>query len=420
MVSKGYKIIYIYLSRSGGKNKENMRIELPREAERMGSVLMYGTQKVYELESGMASDTPANNGMFVVERASYEKLNEVQKNMAIVIPIKNERLKLLEGVLFGIPNSCLPIIISGSQREPTDRYQMEKDKIDTFCRFAKKEYVLAHQLDPIFSEAFNKSAYPHILDHEGVVKKGKAEGMLIGMLLARRLGKKYIGFIDADNYIPGSVFEYVKIYATSLAQFDTPYAMTRIHWNSKPKVMKNSLFFSKWGRVSRISNDYLNRLIAHYTGFETEVISTGNAGEHAMTMDLAMELDYSSRFSVETYHYINMWEQFGGVIPSKHPEIMRKGVNIFQVESRNPHLHEGKGEDHVNEMILHSLGVMYHSPITPDELKEEILEELYKGGILKTDELPPVLSQYPALRNIDLDTFFSEIDLGELSRLRKG
>ncbi|WP_262509461.1 mannosyl-3-phosphoglycerate synthase [Thermoflexibacter ruber] len=158
-------------------------------------------------------------------------------------------------------------------------------------------------------------------------------------------------------------------------------------------------------------NYYLNRLISLYTGFETDVIKTGNSGEHALTTNLAMLLDYSAGFSIETYHFINLIEQFGGVLESKYPEVMQKAVEIYQVESRNPHLHEVKDEDHIKEMIESSLSVIFHSAISPSELKKEVLRELRKLKIINKEEVPNQPTKYKALNLIDLEKFFQEIDL---------
>jgi mannosyl-3-phosphoglycerate synthase len=388
-----------------------MRIELPREAERFGSNLFYGVQKIYELDAGSNQDTEFSSPFHVVQKVSAEKIYEIESQMAIIIPIKNERLKLLEGVLCGIPHACLPIIVSNSTREPTDRFRMESNAIDNYCRFAKKRYVIVHQKDIDLAHAFHQTNYASILNEEGIIKNGKAEGMILGILLAKYFGKKYIGFIDADNFFPGAVYEYIKIYSSTLALANSEYAMTRILWHSKPKVIDSHLFFAKWGRVTRITNYYLNRLISLYTGFETDVIKTGNAGEHAMTTDLAIHLEYSAGFSIETYHFINLIEQFGGVLESKYPEVMQKAVEIYQVESRNPHLHEVKDEDHIKEMIESSLSVIFHSAISPSELKKEVLRELRKLKIIDKEEVPSQPTKYKALNLIDFEKFFKNINL---------
>ena len=65
--------------------------------------------------------------------------------------------------------------------------------------------------------------------------------------------------------------------------------MVRISWHSKPKLRDGRLFFSRRGRSSEITNEWLNRFLAEYSGFGTEVIATGNAGEHAMSLDLGLQ-----------------------------------------------------------------------------------------------------------------------------------
>ena len=393
-----------------------MRIELPRYAERFGAVLFHDLQKVYELDGGMQMDDAFSNPFHVIQQIPRERLHEIEQDLVIIIPVRNERLRLLEGILSGIPHACLPLIISNSQTTPIDRFRMERQAVDTFCRYAKKKYVLAHQRSPELAGLFQSAGYTEILDEEGLIRNGKAEGMIAGLLLARLLGKKYVGFVDADNYFPGAVFEYVRIFAAGLSQSPSPYSMVRIQWHSKPKIDGNGLFFAKWGRVSRITNLFLNRFISQYTGFETDVIKTGNAGEHALSMDLALQLEYSSGFSVETNHFINMFEQFGGIKgDAVTAPIMQEGVYLYQIESRNPHLHDAKEDGHVEEMIELSLSVLYHTPLCPELLRQEILDELQRLNILKKGQEPALPHRYPALAGIDFDKISKQFDLGKHS-----
>jgi len=388
-----------------------MRLELPARAERFGANLFYNIQKVYELDGGYEFDGEFASPFHVIQQITHEQLYEIERDMAIVIPVKNERLRLLESALCGIPHDCIPIIISNSSREPVDRFRMEQNMVDTFCRYAKKRYVIAHQRSPELAQIFHDGGYPHLLDDDGLISNGKAEGMLAGIALAHLLGKKYVGFIDSDNYFPGAVFEYARLFAAGLAQSKSPYSMVRIQWHSKPKIVGSELFFAKWGRVSRITNLYLNQFLSHYTGYETESLRTGNAGEHALSMDLALLLDYSAGFSVETYHFVSLLEKFGGVMPSPFPEVMQAGTEVFQMESRNPHFHEAaKGDKHIKEMIEYSLGVLYHSPICPEVLKKEILRELRRARIIGKTEEPVLPRRYPALADINFKSAARSMD----------
>jgi mannosyl-3-phosphoglycerate synthase len=379
-----------------------MRVDLPRYTERFGSISLHGVQRVYELDSGSSDGKPTSEA---IRRIGNEEMSEIERKMAIVIPVKGERLKLLEGVLSGIPHDCLTIIVSNSPRQPVDRYKLEKEALEQFNQFAEKNALIVHQKDPGLSEALREVGYTSIFGPDDMVRNGKAEGMMIGMLLTKMAGKEYVGFIDADNYVPGAVNEYVKIYASGIAMSNTPYTMVRVSWIYKPKISETGVYFSKWGRVSEITNQYLNSLISYYTGFETEVMRTGNSGEHCMSMKLAELLTYSSSFSVETYEMVNLLEEFGGIVPTENQEAMDKGIEVMQVETRNPHFHEEKGDIHLKEMIDGSLGCIYHSKICHPKLREKIVEELRGKGLIEENQEPSVLQKINPFKDIDMLQF---------------
>jgi mannosyl-3-phosphoglycerate synthase len=381
-----------------------MKLDLPRYTERFGAISLHGVQRVYELDSAFNEGRPASEAIRSVGNA---EISEIERKMAIVIPIKGERLKLLEGVLSGIPHDCLTIIVSNSPRQPVDRFKLEKEALDQFNRFVGKNTLILHQKDPGLSDALKEVGYTSIFGPDDMVRNGKAEGMVIGMLLAKMAGKEYVGFIDADNYIPGSVNEYVKIFASGIAMSNTPYTMVRISWIYKPKWSESGQTHEmrKWGRVSEITNQYLNDLVSYYTGFETEVMRTGNSGEHCMSMKLAELLTYSSGFSVEPYEVVNILEEFGGILPTENQDAMDKGIEIMQVETRNPHFHEEKGDDHLNEMVTGSLGCIYHSKICPPRLRDKICEWLHGREIIQEGHEPDLLKNISSFKNIDMHQF---------------
>ena len=380
-----------------------MKLDLPRYTERFGATSLHGVQRVYELDSGFDDGRSMSETLM---RVGNDQITDIERRMAIVIPIKGERLRLLEGVLSGIPHDCLTIIISNSPRQPVDRYKLEKDALLQFNRFVGRDALILHQRDPGLSEALKEAGYTSILGPDNVIRDGKAEGMVIGMLLAKMAGKEYVGFIDADNYVPGAVNEYVKIFASGIAMSKTPYTMVRVSWIFKPKMSETGLYFSKWGRVSELTNQHLNSLISYYTGFETEVMRTGNSGEHCMSIKLAELLTFSSGYSIEPYEIVNVLEEFGGIIPTANQDAMDKGVEVMQVETRNPHFHEDKGDDHLKEMMVVSLGSIYHSKICPPKLREKILESLRGRSMLDEGQPePPAPVRIEPFREIDMQQF---------------
>ena len=379
-----------------------MKLDLPRYTERFGATSLHGVQRVYELDSGFDDGRPVSESIVNI---GNNQIVDIERRMAIVIPTKGERLRLLEGVLSGIPHDCLTIIISNSPRQPVDRYKLEKEALQQFNRFVGRNAFILHQRDPVLSEVLKDIGYDSLLAPDGSVRTGKAEGMVIGMLLAKMAGKEYVGFIDADNYVPGAVNEYVKIFASGIAMSQTPYTMVRISWIYKPKISETGLYFSKWGRVSETTNQHLNSLISYYTGFETEVMRTGNSGEHCMSLKLAELLTYSSGYAIEPYEIVNILEELGGIIPTVNQDAMDKGVEIMQVETRNPHFHEDKGEDHLKEMVVGSLGSLYHSKICPPKVREKILEALRSKNMLEENQEPPVPHKIEPFKDIDVRLF---------------
>jgi mannosyl-3-phosphoglycerate synthase len=379
-----------------------MKLDLPRYTERFGATSLHGVQRVYELDSGF--DDGRTVSEYIVN-VGNNQIADIERRMAIVIPTKGERLRLLEGVLSGIPHDCLTIIVSNSPRQPVDRYKLEKEALQQFNRFVGRNAFILHQRDPVISEVLHDVGYNSLLAPDGTVRSGKAEGMIIGMLLAKMAGKEYVGFIDADNYVPGAVNEYVKIFASGIAMSQTPYTMVRISWIYKPKISETGLYFSKWGRVSEITNQHLNSLVSYYTGFETEVMRTGNSGEHCMSLKLAELLTYSSGYAIEPYEIVNVLEEFGGIIPTVNQDAMDKGVEIMQVETRNPHFHEDKGDDHLKEMVVGSLGTIYHSKICPPKVREKILEALRSKNMLEENQDPPIPHKIEPFKDIDVRRF---------------
>ncbi len=373
-----------------------MLIEMPRHTEIFGSLKIHEMQRVLKIDSG-GFDNPRAKDI------SFDKIKDVLKRLALVIPVKDENINLLDGVLRAIPFDCSIIVVSNSKREPQDIYKMEKDLVARIHDYSQQEILCIHQKDPELGFAFYEAGYEYLLDNDKLVRDGKSEGMIAGMILAKSLGKDFIGFTDADNYIPSSAREYVIDYAAGFCMAESPYSMVRLHWRYKPKVVDDKLYFKKWGRVSETTNKYLNLLISTRTGFETGVVITGNAGEHALTTKLADIMSYSTGYSVEPYHFIYLFEKCGLEMEElAHSEAASAGIEIFQIETLNPHIHEEKGEVHVDDMLLSSLSTIYHCTLCNDYVRSKVLEEMV--DIMKW-ETPKKTVTMPSIREIDPHRF---------------
>lgn len=386
---------------------EAMRIELPRKSERFGANIFFAPVQAYELDSGLYDEPAAEPGPIVT--FARQQLHHILRRMAVVVPVRGERLRFIEGVLFAIPAECLVVVVSNSPRAPVDRFHVEQLAVERFCRMSRKHVILVHQKDPLLARAFQEAGYEDLLGEDGLVRDGKAEGMIIAMVLSHLAKRRYVGFIDADNYSPGAAYEYVQEYAAGFALANTPYSMVRILWQSKPKVVEGHLFFARWGRTSRLTNHFLNALVSRYTGFETDVIATGNAGEHALTTELALRLQYASGYAVEPQHFVSLLEDFGGELPSPYPGVMRRGVEVYQMESRNPHFHEAGADDHIHDMARAALGVIHGSPLCPEDVRDEIVGELMRLGALDDGAEVHHPHRYPRLDTMDFDRFHEAV-----------
>lgn len=221
-----------------------MKLDYPRYSERIGSLNIHSLQKVYEIDSGESDEF--SRAHKIIKSISNSELESVFDRLAIIIPIKSEKIKLLEGVLSGIPHDCLVIVVSNSPRYPIDRFKIECNTLKHFIHFVDRDAIIIHQKDEKLANILRKVGYTSILNENNVIRDGKAEGMVIGMIIAKMWGKEYVGFIDADNYIPGAVNEYVKIFAAGILMAQSQYCMVRISWIFKPKIQNNKLYFTKW------------------------------------------------------------------------------------------------------------------------------------------------------------------------------
>ena len=360
-----------------------MLLRVPSKFEVFGLVKFYEVSEVISLNSMGLSGA---SGVFGLGR---DELYDVASKTAIVVPAKDEDLWAFEGVIRAIPLPSPLIVVSASSREHVDVYSHEVEVVRLLSRLTGRRAVVVHQRDPAWVEVLSKTGLRSLIDGEGV-RYGKGEGMILGVLVASWLGASYVGFIDSDNYLPGSVVEYALAFYTGLAMAESRYSMVRIAWPYKGKLpATDEVILRKKGRVSMHTNSVLNAALSKLRRIETEIVKTANSGEHAMSIELALRLPWAGRYAVETYELVSLLEscyvnvEFRGETCSFAPD----GVKILQVETRNPHIHAEKGDEHIARMAAESLGVVYHSPLADSDLKVKI-RELLITNYLYEDEPP--------------------------------
>lgn len=423
-----------------------MRLNFNGNLARVGNVDVHAVSKVTQLDSGV-----------IVGRDRYETLEDgsvdatlshlslvgIEEQLAIIVPCMNEEHFILEGVLRGIPNHCLVILVSNSNAE---NFKAESIILADICTTTQRNGIVVHQQDPGLACAFAGAGMWHITTAKADANSrnstgrigicnGKGEAMMIGVALAKIADKAFVGFIDADNFVPGAVHEYCKIYAAGLHHAlhdssspsksgDQPLVMVRLKWKSKPKIIDGKLVPQDSGRCSRIVNEWMNRLLMSVLGHESQydILKTANAGEHAMSIDLAMRLQFATGYAVEPFQLIDAWER-SGVLPLIPPGTPPRSdahqiqfdnlplgnrVKILQVETMNPHIHDfGKGEEHVLKMQSQGLGTIYHSKVMSQGLRDQLQAFMSKElmGIVGKDGIPQETCAYPPMEGMDWEAF---------------
>ncbi|TLS27367.1 hypothetical protein PpBr36_05480 [Pyricularia pennisetigena] len=384
-----------------------MRLGTSTKSTRLGAVRIHSLQPVIELDSGNSTSLLSIPDKDVVQPSA---LRLITTQMAIVVPCMDEDIVTIEGVLSGIPHESLVILVSNSTHT-TDAYDRETDALHRFSHISHRSAVAVHQQDPGLATAFLAAGMPELVDPVTQrIRSGKGEAMLVGAALAAAAGRKYVGFIDADNFVPGSVREYCEAFAAGLhlarVGRQTDKAMVRLSWGSKPKVRHGRLEFSKEGRSSRVTNRWLNRLLAEVGAKNSDIIATGNAGEHAMSIELATKMRFAGGFAVEPFQYLDLLEQFGSSREADAPDRRdacrhwHDTVEVLQIETRNPHLHQDKGGDHIRHMWAQALGVIHQSPVTPPQLRQQIASFVAENGA----RMPGAgeIRVYPPIDSLDL------------------
>jgi mannosyl-3-phosphoglycerate synthase len=83
---------------------------------------------------------------------------------------------------------------------------------------------------------------------------------------------------------------------------------------------------------------------------------------------------------------------------------------VLQIETRNPHFHDNKGEEHVQGMRMQALNVLYHSAVTLPAVRQAILDFMVAQGVLGTGQEPPRERVYPPVGTLALDLLYDALD----------
>ena len=97
------------------------------------------------------------------------------------------------------------------------------------------------------------------------------------------------------------------------------------------------------------------------------------------------------------------------MLESAYPDVVASSVPILQIETRNPHFHDNKGEDHVRGMRQQALNVIYHSPVTLPAVRAAITDFMIEQGVLEPGQAPPRERIYPPVGSLALDLLYDAL-----------
>ncbi|KAK1827001.1 mannosyl-3-phosphoglycerate synthase [Podospora conica] len=353
-----------------------MRITNPLPGATIGLTTIMREAPVLELEAGFHPAPPFSsepdsdsNPRPATFAPSPTALHAIHSQMAIIIPCKNEDPATLHGVLQGIPHPCTILLISAST--PT-QYAAEAAVLSSFCLPGRRRGLALHQRDPVASAALSAAGMASSLfdPATGAVRAGKGEGMILGtaVVLALFPQLRYIGFLDADAKVPGAPHEYCR----SLSRGDDDDVMVRIHWGSKPKPRKDGSggldFGVAEGRSSRIVNEWMNRFVQATGegggGGEDKMVTTGNAGEHAMTVSLAKKLQFAGGYAIEPFHYVDLFVRHG--VPGHDGDVVDTLHLSTPMTRSNSNSTTGSGSGGWTDSVADSVRSMATSSSSPD------------------------------------------------------
>ncbi|KAK4448981.1 mannosyl-3-phosphoglycerate synthase [Podospora aff. communis PSN243] len=423
-----------------------MRVTTPTNPGHVGHITIDREIEVVELDAGEAPTRLIADPNGETVGVPPLTLNKILSKMAIIVPCKNEPPETIRGVLTGIPKSCTIILVSNSRRAHSeDRYAREAAILQEFCKHGRKALAI-HQKDPCAAAAICSAGMPELLDAARLIRNGKGEGMILGLAVVAALcpDVQYVGFVDADSKIPGSTHEYCRIFASGFAVSGHPspsedeHVMVRVHWSAKPKVREGRIDFSvAEGRSSCVVNYWLNRYLNLVWEGHAAQVTTANAGEHAMTMSLALKMRMAGGYAIEPFHYVDLLKRQLNLVatPNTSPPASVIGsegvhsdsdsvtssdssssyssslesipVRVMQIRSLNPHFHNETGDDHITAMWGTGLSTIYHHLLDSSEYDDKMADlksEMEEFVMEKTGNMnslhPPMV--YPPLEVLDL------------------
>jgi mannosyl-3-phosphoglycerate synthase len=317
-------------------------------------------------------------------------LNTVQRRLreiAFVVCHKDESAKTLWTALWHLPaDSSIVVVTNCAEAE----FEHLKEQVHAHLP-QHHNLLFVHQKDAAIADFFKAEGVSQILDENGKVRNGKGEGMYMGTLVSAALQHpRYVAFYDSDNHTPSTLLAYTLALSRLFSAHRKPALHNvRICWLSKPDMntREGDVHQERLGRCTRVVSPLFDVLVQEWFGEGHRNIISSNAGEQAMTMSAAKSIRFSSGYSVESFHLMEMmFAAHNG-----------KNSRVDQYVSQSPFFHTKKDNDHINRMIASSMGAFLpFREHVPYRLLDRI--EMIETEIGMVARMPHI---YPAIDTLD-------------------
>jgi len=370
-----------------------MLVQAPVDFVDYGYIRIYSLSKILEIDDrGFFSER--NNVMGV----DYDVTTEFMRKTAYIVVEKNLDFHTLWGLVTAFPHFTQVIIISLSSK---DRLYDERRLARLIMARTGRYVAVVSVYDPTWGEVLRKTPFKVLLTDDGTVRPGIGEAYILGTLITNWMSNSYIGYIDGNNLLPGTAYEYAMAFLSIFNTMKTfNHIMVRIKRSTRGWLAINHKPLRKVAKISQIVNDLVNAIISKHRGEYVDFVQTADTIDMGMTLEMAEKLPWARGRCPGLYHLIYILDRCW--LEKKRWVRCPFGwlrAYITQIEAITPHALYEVSDKELLARLAECLGIIYHSRIADDEVKDEILRVLKKYGYQEDEPPKPVV--YPPTIIVD-------------------
>ncbi len=370
-----------------------MLVQSPIDVLDYGYIRFYSLSKILEIDDrGFFSER--NNVMGV----DYDVTMGYMRKTSYIVVEKNLDFHTFWSLVAAFPHFTRVIMISFSPKKRL----FDEVRLARLIMARTGRYVAVVSIyDPVWGEVLNKTPFKRLLTNDGTIKPGIGEAYILGTLITNWMSNSYIGYLDGNNLLSGTAYEYAMAFLSIFNTMKTfNHIMVRIKRSTKGWLANNHKSLRKVAKVSQIINDLVNTAISKHKGEYVDFIQTADTIDMGMTLEMAEKLPWVGGRCPGLFHLVYILERCW--LDKKRwvrcPFAWLRAY-ITQVEAITPHALYDIDDKELFARLVECLGIIYHSKIADSDIKEKILSILKKYGYEEDEPPRPVV--YPPTISVD-------------------